>query len=259
MKGLIIKDLMCIRKQAVVFAYIVTCVLVLSVMFVLSTKNGNIAKAGQEMLVENDMSDIDVKNLSTNVLILFLLLPIALVGDIASIIVADEKADFKKISTSLPITIEKRVLAKYLTVCSMFGIGILVDVVISFILSILTDIISFKEFVGIILSAASILFLYCVLVLLYSFWLGMDKVGLAQVCSIITIIAGFVIVKFNYLKTVFTQIFSYEATQEDVNFLTDIMDFVKYKSYIVLIIAIVAALISYGLSVVIAKRKRGII
>ena len=53
MKGLVIKDMMCLRKQRVIFCYVVFCTVVLSVMFVLSAKFGNIAQAGQKMMVEN--------------------------------------------------------------------------------------------------------------------------------------------------------------------------------------------------------------
>ena len=50
MKGLIIKDLMCLRKQRVTFCFTVLSVIVISVMFVLSAKFGNIASANQEMM-----------------------------------------------------------------------------------------------------------------------------------------------------------------------------------------------------------------
>lgn len=121
MKGLIIKDLMCLRKQRVTFCFTVLSVIVISVMFVLSAKFGNIASANQEMMAANGMSDIDIKNLSTIALILFMLLPIAMVGDVSTVIVADGKAGFANVSSILPISIKKRVLAKFITIISMFG------------------------------------------------------------------------------------------------------------------------------------------
>ena len=50
MKGLIIKDIMCLKKQLTVFIYVIIGVVVISVMYVLSAKFGNLALAGNEML-----------------------------------------------------------------------------------------------------------------------------------------------------------------------------------------------------------------
>ena len=60
MKGLIIKDLMCLRKQLIIFSYVVIAVLVISVMFVLSARFGNIALANESMMLENNISSIDI-------------------------------------------------------------------------------------------------------------------------------------------------------------------------------------------------------
>lgn len=125
MKGLMIKDLMCLRKQMILFAYTVAGVLALSIMFVLSVRFGNIADANQTMIFR-----------------------------------MDGKAGFSSISSILPLSVNKRVLAKYLTVFMMFGIGVVVDIVISFVLSMFTDIISFVDFFGIIISAASLMCIY---------------------------------------------------------------------------------------------------
>ena len=88
MKGLIIKDLMCLRKQRIIFIYTVVAVIVLSVMFVLSARFGNMALAGKEIMLESGVSDVDVRNIATMVLILFMLIPIATVGDVSTVFVA---------------------------------------------------------------------------------------------------------------------------------------------------------------------------
>lgn len=183
MKGLMIKDLMCLRKQMILFAYTVAGVLALSIMFVLSVRFGNIADANQTMMVENNLTDMDIKNLCTTILNLFMLLPIAMVGDVTMIFRMDGKAGFTSISSILPLSVNKRVLAKYLTVFMMFGIGVVIDIVISFVLSILTDIISFADFLGIIISAASLMCIYGALVILFCFLLGYGKEDCAIVVS----------------------------------------------------------------------------
>ena len=258
MKGLIIKDLMCLRKQRVTFCFTVVAVIVLSVMFVLSAKYGNIALANQEMMVENGMSEVDVKNLSTNALILFMILPIAMVGDVSAIIVADGKAGFAKVSSALPVSIPKRVLAKYITIISMFGIGVIIDIIISFVLSLLTDIISFREFFGIIIAVASIMFIYGALTIVFSYLFGYGKESYGQMVSIISIALGVILIKYKTIKEIFTLSVANSGTG-DINFMNDFMNFLKYKSYILLAIAVVVAIVSYIATVNIAKRKRGII
>ena len=49
MKGLIIKDIMCLRKQLITFIYVLIAVSVISVMYVLSARYGNLALAGRQM------------------------------------------------------------------------------------------------------------------------------------------------------------------------------------------------------------------
>ncbi len=96
MKGLIIKDIMCLKKQLTIFVYVLTGVLVVSVMYVLSARFGNIALAGKELLAqsENHMSGIDVKNLGSIALIFFMFLPPVVVCDMANVFEADGKAGF---------------------------------------------------------------------------------------------------------------------------------------------------------------------
>ena len=77
MKGLVIKDIMCLKKQLTTFAFVIAGVVIVSVMYVLSTRFGNLAKVGVALLDENNnMSEIDVKNLGSMALVLFMFLPI---------------------------------------------------------------------------------------------------------------------------------------------------------------------------------------
>lgn len=259
MKGLIIKDLMCLRKQRVTFIYIVAVVMIVSIMYVLSARFGNIALAGQFMLTENNMTEIDIQNLSSEALILFMLLPIAMVGDVSAVFIADGKAGFASVSSVLPLSIEKRVLAKYITILAFFGIGVATDLVISFVLSLLTDIISFKEFFEIIITCASALFIYGALVCVYMFVFGYGKESYAQTCSMLTIIAILVFANFTKVKMIFLSCFSDEYGVLDVNPLEIVNDFVKDKCLLVFITAVVVGVLSYVLSVFLAKRKRGIV
>lgn len=256
MKGLLMKDLMCLRKQRVVFAYNIAAVLVLSIMYVLSARFGNIAAANQIMMTDNQLSDIDIKNISTITLILFMLLPIAMVGDVTAIFRMDGKAGFSSVSSVLPLSIGKRVMAKYLTVFIMFGIGILVDLVLSLILSVLTDIISFADFLGIILSAASLMSIYGALAIVFCFLFGYGKEDYAIVGSWAVIFITAILANIKKVKLIFAS----TATDSDsVDFISDFMNFIKHKYFVLFAIAVIVVTASYFLSVEIAKRKRGVV
>lgn len=255
MRGLIIKDMMCLRKQLIIFSYVVVSVLVISVMFVLSARYGNIAAANEGMMIENDMSSVDINNMSKWALIIFMLLPVATVGDAATIFVEDGKAGFANVSATLPLSLKKRVLSKYITVFAMFGIGVTIDIVISFILSILTDIISFVEFFGIIISAASIMSIYGSLVIVFCFLYGHGKEDYAIISSIVLIVLTAVLVNINKIKLLFMPADDAEgmtAFDNFINFFTD-------RFYILFVIALITMVGSYFASVWIAGRKRGIV
>ena len=55
MKGLIFKDIMCLKKQFMVFCYVLIGTLAVSVMYVLSVRFGNLADINAEMFAENQM------------------------------------------------------------------------------------------------------------------------------------------------------------------------------------------------------------
>ena len=64
MKGLILKDLLCLRKQLTNFCFVMAGVLIASIMYVLSARFGNMAKVGQEMLNGN-ATQVDVRNIGS--------------------------------------------------------------------------------------------------------------------------------------------------------------------------------------------------
>lgn len=256
MKGLVIKDLMCLKKQLIIFAYVVAGVLVVSTMFVLSARFGNIALANREMMAEG-LSDIDINNISTQILILFMLLPVACLGDFAKIFEEDGKAEFAKVSSVMPLSINQRVMAKFITIFSMFGMGALTDLVIAFILSKLTGIISFMDFLGIIISAVSLMSIFGALVILLCFVFGYGKEDYARILALFIMIATALLANISKIKAIIMAI----RLEDDleIGFFTDFIEYFKYKSYMLFLIAALTVILSYFISVFVAKRKRGVV
>ena len=256
MKGLVIKDLFCLKKRLVILCFVIVGVLALSVMFVLSARFGNVAQAGKDMLKDNDITAIDVENLAVTALAFFMLVPIAAVGDMAMVCDMDEKAGFCKVSASLPVSLKKRVLARYFTVIALYFLSALIDMVIAFVLSRISDIITFGVFLNIIFSCVSIMLLYSVCVIFYCFVLDSGKTSYAQLFSFLTLIAAAVLAN---LKTVKQIIRGMSAGSQDISFIWNVFDFIKEKSWILLIIALGGCIISYTASMLVVNRKRGVI
>lgn len=256
MKGLVIKDLFCLKKRLTILCFAIAGVLVLSIMFVLSARFGNVAEAGKNMLKDNDITAIDIENLAVMVLAFFMLVPIATVGDMAMACDMDEKAGFCKVSASLPVSLKKRVLARYFTVIALYSISTLIDIIIAFVLSRISDLITFSIFLNIIFSCVSIMILYSVCVIFYCFMLGGSKTTYAQLFSLITLIVAAVLAN---LKTVKQIIHGIAEESNDISFIWNVFDLIKEKSWILLIIAGGGCIISYAASLLVVDRKRGVI
>lgn len=259
MKGLMIKDLMCMRRQLILFGYAVVSVLVLSVLYVLSCKYGNLALANVQMMRENGLTEVDIRNLSTWVLALFMLLPIAVTGDVATVFRMDGEAGFAKVSASLPLSVEKRVIARYLTVFSVFGIGVGIDVLLALVLSFLTDIIIFADIIGIILSAASVMSIYGALTIVFCFWLGNGKEDYASLLSCLLMVGTVCLVNFRKIRDIFMAGMDGQDAGAAGDRLNVLMDFLKYRFYLLCLLAALVLFLSYLGAVGIARRKRGII
>lgn len=251
MKGLILKDLMCLRKQLIIFGYVVFGVLVVSIMYVMSARFGNIALAGGKLLTDQGLSAFDVANIAKLALVMFMLLPIATVGDMANVFAEDGRAGFTKVASVLPLSIRQRVMARYITIFAMFGIGVAVDLLIAFTLSLLTDMISFGELLGIIISAASVMSIYSAMVIAFCIMLGYGREQYATLLSVGIIAVAGIGLNFPKIKGILLD----QGTGGEL--LKSFMNVISHKSYVLLIIAVITIVLSITASVAIADRKRG--
>ena len=260
MKGLIIKDIMCLKKQIIYFAFAVVCVCVIGIMFVLSYKFGNLAKASAEMMTENKMDGFEIDNIANLALILCMILPLATIGEFSSIFEHDRKAGFAKVSGAMPVSIGKRLLARYLTIFTIFALGAVADLVIAFLLSRFTDLVSFREFLGIILSVASILAIYGSFLVMYSFILKTDTA--AKTYAFLSVVVLYILVRFQKFREIFANIrlaLSEKDTVMSTDRLWDFLDVLKNKPYIFLIAAALVAGITFAISYYVASTKREVI
>lgn len=249
MKGLIIKDFLCLKKQLSMFVMLVLMTVIVTVLFVLSSKYGNLALAKNEMLETGQIDQAGLVDAASFAVMLFLLVPIAAVTDIGSIFKEDAKAGFASIAAVMPLTIRQRVTARYFTVFSILVAGIIIDGIMCFLLSLFTDVMKFGESVNMIFAVAALIAISSGLLILFSILFGRGKEDFALVTSSLLLVVMLISVGYKRIKAFFV---------DEINFTGDMMNFIKTKSYIMVFVAFIIVLLCYIGSVVIAERKRGV-
>lgn len=254
MKGLLIKDFFCLKKQLINYGFIIVGVIVISIMFVLSYNFGNVHAGFTEIIQSSQIVETDINMVASNALLLFMLIPIACTGDITNLITDDENASFYKVASTLPVSISKRVACRFIAGYLFIAIGAAVDFIMTIILTSLTSIISFGKFCSVITSFASIMMMYISLFLLFVYILGKGKTVYAQ---IIPLLIGTIL----YIGANFNRLQAFLMDSDD-NALIDLYkrttEFMFRKSYILFIVAVIISGGAYFVAVCIAERKRGV-
>lgn len=244
LKGLIIKDLMCLRKQMSLFIGSAIGVLVVAILVLLSMKYGNLATAVDDMMSDG-LCDKDIRNIVFWVMLIIMLVPTAAIGDVAVIFEQDGKSGFINVAAAMPVSITKRVTARFLLIFGLFGLSLIIDIIMSFILSCFTDFIVFSEFAGGIIAILSLLISYCSLVALFIAVFGYGHEDYASAASVFAL--------FIAIGTAFALL-----ANQDLN-VDKLFSFIKTRSYILLAISVLVMGISYAVTLILAKRKRGVL
>lgn len=254
MRGLLIKDFFCLKKQLINYGFVIVGVIVISILFVLSYNFGNIHAQFVELVTSGESTEAGVTMIASNALLLFMLIPIACTGDITNLITDDEKASFYKVASVLPISISKRVACRFITGYLFIAIGVAVDLLMSIVISSLTGVISFPKFCGVIISFASLMMMYVSLFLLLVYVLGKGKTSYASVIPLLAGVALYGWVNFERLR-------AFLIDSDDNAFMEVFQrttEFIFFKSYLLLIAAVIISVGAYLAAVSIAKKKRGV-
>lgn len=250
MRGLLIKDFFCLKKQLINYGFIIVGVVVISIMFVLSYNFGNIHAGFAEMVDSGQNTEADIGQIARNAMLLFMLIPIACAADLSHLFTDDENASFYKVAAAFPVSIGKRVACRFMAGYLFIAIGVAVDLIMTVILSSLTDIISFGKFCGVIVTFASFILMYVSMVILLVYFLGSGKITYANVIPLLIGAA----VCWNKLKDFMTGV-----NDNGLSELYDqVTEFMFHRSYIMFIAAIIVSVAAYLASVYIAGRKRGV-
>ena len=251
MKGLIIKDLMCLRKMRATFVFVTVSSFVITVMALISARIGNIALAEKEYLAggtDMPMSPVHVLWYAVAVLVL---LPLASIGDSLTLAFeADKNASFTGIAGALPVSVKQRITARFITLFLTCGTGTVISLALSFILSLFTDIMTLGDFAGLVLSAASLILIFSALEMILIFLLKMKNTDYVRIISLLIMAAAFI-------ASSLGRIINAVRSMNPTGLITDGLLFLENRRIILVAAAAVCLLVSYFVSTGIAERKRG--
>lgn len=251
MKGLIIKDLMCLRKMRATFVFVTVSSFVITVMALISARIGNIALAEKEYLAgETDMPMSPVHVLWYAVAVM-VLLPLASIGDSLTLAFeADKNSGFAPVAGALPLSVKQRITARFITLFLTCGTGTVISLALSFILSLFTDIMTLGDFAGLVLSAASLILIFSALEMILIFLLKMKNTDYVRIISLLIMAAAFI-------ASSLGRIINAVRSMNPTGLITDGLLFLENRWIILVAAAAVCLLVSYFVSTGIAERKRG--
>ena len=251
MKGLIIKDLMCLRKIRATFVFVTVSSFVITVMALISARCGNIALAEQEYLTGGSDMPISPAYILWYAVAVMVLLPLASIGDTLTLVFeADKNSGFAPVAGALPLSVKQRITARFITLFLTCGTGTFISLALSFILSLFTDIMTFGDFAGLVLSAASLILIFSALEMILIFLLKMKNTDYVRIISLLIMSAVFIV---SILGRIIDDVRAVKPTE----LITDGLLFLENRWFILAAAAAVCLLVSYFVSTGIAERKRG--
>ncbi len=154
MKGLILKDIFCLRTRMNACLMIIGAALLIGILISLSTQYGNLRP---EKIMENsgddgewtEVDDSAVNMIAGGAVILAILLPMGVGFDGVATFLADEKAGFANVQSTMPVNAWDIAGARF---CSTYGfliMGYLSSWIISLLISPVVEIFSLKEMIQI--------------------------------------------------------------------------------------------------------------
>ena len=189
MKGLIIKDLYCLKKSIKLFLLITVGVVLISVLFVLSARYGNVAAVAFEMEAEGEMDSRDFFELMRLGVWLVLFIPLAFMGNVLDCFKADHEAGFSKVLFACPVKSTQIVGSRYITCLMYAGIGLTGSLISSLFVAIASDRFSVGELFAVQFSLAGVLIAYMGIVMMLTYLFGAERAGMIQSGPIIAAIA----------------------------------------------------------------------
>lgn len=248
MKGLIVKDIYCLKKQLTTYTFVIIGVVAVAIMFVLSGRYGNLRISVSGM----EEAGFDIAAVVKIAVMFFMLLPLVSTGDISNLFVYDKAASFYKVGASFPISVKKRVFSKFVTVFIFLAAGLVIDILMSAVMSAVSDIILFSKCIGTLVSITACMVIFTSLIIMFNY-AGITP-AYSTALPIVAFAVLFLIVKIKDVKSALINddFASFSA------FFHNLINAFENKPYYFIIAAVAVAAVCYFLSVFFADKKRGV-
>ena len=253
MKGLIIRDLLCLKREIKMFIIISVMIIVTAILFIISSKVGNIANVIDEIKkIENSADAQFMLNIIKVPILFTLFIPAAFIANITDCFKEDGKAGFDKVLLNMPVSLHKRIGGRYLSCTILAVASLMISFIAAFLVSLVSEDFSLGQMIGCALSFNSIILIYMSIVLVLLFFFKPGKEDIIQVVTGTVISFAYLIPKMRELIDMPEQLMAIEMIKIGKEALTFLQD----KWFLIFIIAITSLVISYVTSVAIIEKRR---
>lgn len=257
MRGLIIKDLMSLRQRLVTVVVVIAATLIFAVMFSISAKSGNL----HNMIVPGpDTTEQEAeyaRDVLSYVFMMLMLLPMGTVGDtVKNMFFEDRLSGFTAVASVTPLTIGQRILSKIICFSGLYLAGAVLSIVISSVVSLFTDLVTFSQLFSIVIIGLSVCLMYTFLIFDIGIVFNASEMYSELFALLIILLAIFGL----NIKNIIALIRAGDnmpgvALEQAKSVFTLISD----KSYVFVIVTCIIGVISYFVSVAAATKKREVI
>lgn len=190
MKGLIYKDFLCLRKNLRTFGLVSVGALIVGVMFLLSSKYGNLAEELALIAQAEEIEGLFTMKAMEIGMWFVVLLPIGFITDIHQCFKEDARVGFGKVLSGVALSDRQIVGSRYLTTTIYGGVGVAVALICAFFVNLVPMDMELKNLFAGSLTFIAIAFLY---MSFYLFMVYLCGTRWADLIQIIPLVLAFVV------------------------------------------------------------------
>ena len=257
MRRLIIKDLISLRQRLVTVVVVIAATLIFAVMFSISAKSGNL----HNMIVPGpDTTEQEAeyaRDVLSYVFMMLMLLPMCTVGDtVKNMFFEDRLSGFTAVASVTPLTIGQRILSKIICFSGLYLAGAVLSIVISSVVSLFTDLVTFSQLFSIVIIGLSVCLMYTFLIFDIGIVFNASEMY-SEIFALLIILLAFFGLNIKNIIALFRAGDNMPGVvlEQAKSVFTLISD----KSYVFVIVTCIIGVISYFVSVAAATKKREVI
>lgn len=245
MMGLVIKDICVLKKSLQMFLFVTVGVMVLGVLFMLSTQYGNLAAVLEEWRQDGEGMVFEVYRMAIWTV---LILPMAFLSVVMECFKRDTGVGFLKVQGSFPVGCLEVVGARYIMTVFLSAVSLTGSLFAGYMVSLASGFYSYPEICRYALGICSVLFLYNMALLPFYYYFEGKRGDTILVMPLVAV-------------WFFCMYYMFVNGEEDDGILLHILEkisdlFTRY-TFLLKIAAVAAGGISFKVSYQIEKRKGG--